>query len=139
MAIELDHLGAALRALRLAANLTQVAVSKASGLSAGQISKWEHGHQTPTLPRLARFLNAVGADLRALQDALDGAGDAPEPPAGTEVSVLEAFRDYELRRFELMPELRELVREMMQPAADDLKDLRRRLDEMDQHQDGDDD
>jgi len=139
MAIELDHLGEALRALRQAAKLTQVAVRKASGLSAAQISKWENGHQTPSLPHLARFLNAVGADLRALQDALDDAGAASRPPAGTEISVLEAFRDYEYRRLELMPELREIVRELMQPASEELEELRQRLDEMDRRQDGDDD
>ncbi|MCP4654765.1 MAG: helix-turn-helix domain-containing protein [bacterium] len=139
MAIELDHLGEALRALRRAAKLTQVAVHKASGLSGGQISKWERGHQTPLLPHLARFLNAVGADFGDLQDALDVAGAAPEPPAGTELSTPEAFRDYEYRRLELMPELREIVRELIQPASEGLEELRRRLDEIDQRRDGDDD
>ncbi|MCP4658224.1 MAG: helix-turn-helix transcriptional regulator [bacterium] len=138
MSIELDHLGRALRALRQAANLTQTAIHNRTGISGGQISKWEHGHETPSLPRLARFLNAVGADFRALQDAIKAAAPRPEPPQGAKIRPLETFRDREYRRIELVPELREIVGELIRPTVEGMEELRRRLDEMEQRRDGDD-
>ena len=138
MTIELDHLGKALRALRQEANLTQTAVHDRTGISCGQISKWEHGHETPSLPWLARFLNAVGADFRALQDALEAAAPRPEPPPRAGIRPIDTFRDREVRRIDLVPELREIVGELIRPTVEGLDELRRRLDEMERRRDGDD-
>ena len=73
----LDRLGPALRRLRTAARFTQTEVCERTGLLAPQLSRWENGHEVPTLESLVRFLSAVGAGLSDLERLLLGkTGDA---------------------------------------------------------------
>ncbi len=74
----LMELGTALRDLRVARRLTQSDVAARSGVAASQLSRWERGHEMPTLPSLVKVLSAVRADLGDLQHRmLVAAGELP--------------------------------------------------------------
>jgi transcriptional regulator with XRE-family HTH domain len=65
------RLGAGLRAIREAQGLSQVNLSKASGVSRSSISAIERGRQEPTFRTLMRLRDGLGvpiADALALYD-----------------------------------------------------------------------
>ena len=113
------QLGQALRYLRRAQKLTQLSVSArarkllGSRLGAEQISKWENGHDWPTLQSLVDFLIAVDRDLCDLQRALSGIQGA----------------ESEETRLEYSPELRSLVAELI-GESDEMAQLRSRVDDL---------
>ncbi len=74
-------LGAALRELRQAERLSQRDVARRTGLAASQLSRWERGHERPSLASLVKYLGAVRADLSDLQrQLLVAAGEAVAAP-----------------------------------------------------------
>lgn len=76
-AVSLDgvKLGARLRALRVAAGLTQAELARRTGIHRPNIARVEAGRHTPSLETLARLAGAIGVTTtRVLQgDQLDGA------------------------------------------------------------------
>ena len=77
--ITVDHLsgmGEALKELRWQARMKQVEVCRATGLTAPQVSRYENGHEMPTVESLVKYLGSVGADLCDLQSVLV-TGQAP--------------------------------------------------------------
>lgn len=70
------RLGAELRRLRIAADLTLAEAHKRAGVSLGYISQIELGKNAPSLAVLCRLAAAVGA---APGDVV-AAATAPEPP-----------------------------------------------------------
>lgn len=96
---KLRHVPVVLRRMRLRAGHTSVrsaiqAIRKKTGFAIGRptISKWENGRATPNLTVLVTFLEGLGYDLKAFQDALDhAAGEGvPEPgPAGAGSMAVE--------------------------------------------------
>ena len=106
------QLGQALRRLRRSQQLTQVDVSDrarelGSRLAAEQISKWENGHDWPTVQSLLNYLAAVGRDFCDLQRALNGLQAAE--------SVEREAADPRFRHY---PELRALVAELLGESAE---------------------
>ncbi len=115
----LDHLGATLRQLRLAAGLSQAEVCNRTGLLRPQLSRWENGHDVPTLESLVRFLVATGAGLGDLERALL---DAEEEPRRAAVRrELRLIRARHRRRIEATPGLRRLVRRIARPDPEGLE------------------
>jgi|ERR1035437_1125301 transcriptional regulator with XRE-family HTH domain len=60
------NIGTNLKALRLQAGLTQVQLSKASGVSQGTITGYEHDLQRPSAEKLAALAKALGVAMEAL-------------------------------------------------------------------------
>jgi len=121
--------------LRWGARLTQTEVRDRTGMSAPQLSRYENGHETPSLESLVKYLNAVGADLCDLQRVLvegvktdartvevrrEDAG--PRGPAGLSPEVE--------RRVEAGSELLRVITEMVQPNSEFLQGIERRLREL---------
>ncbi len=80
--INLEHLsdmGAALKELRWHARMKQVEVCRATGMTAPQVSRYENGHEMPTVESLVRYLVAVEADLCDLQAVLVTGRKPPYP------------------------------------------------------------
>lgn len=78
-----DQIGQRLRAMRIAAGLSQeqLAVRLGTDVAAGTVSRWERGTRVPTVATLVRIAEALGADAEALFRGLfaassDGAADA---------------------------------------------------------------
>ncbi len=94
---QLSGFGEALKELRWQARMKQVEVCRATGMTAPQVSRYENGHEMPTVESLFRYLVAVGADLCALQAVLEtgkaasGAGQ-PQPRHQT-LAELSAMRE----------------------------------------------
>ncbi len=59
----LEHVGATLRQLRLAAGFSQAELCARTGMLPPQLSRWENGHDAPTLESLVKFLVTTGASL----------------------------------------------------------------------------
>jgi transcriptional regulator with XRE-family HTH domain len=59
-------LGARLKALRSAAGLSQCELSRRTGLSREQISRYEHDRVPPTWPTLAKLIRVLGVRLVAV-------------------------------------------------------------------------
>ncbi len=59
-------IGTNLKALRLQAGLTQVQLSKASGVSQGAITGYEHDLQRPTADKLAALAKALNVPMEAI-------------------------------------------------------------------------
>ena len=79
--LRVEHLagfGEVLKELRWRARMKQVDVCRATGMTAPQVSRYENGHEMPTVESLVKYLAAVGADLCDLQAVL--AGKAVPPP-----------------------------------------------------------
>ncbi len=76
--------------------------------------------------------------ILASLSSVQAAAPRPKPPPRAGIRPLETFHDREVRRIDLMPELREIVGELIRPTVEGLDELRRRLDEMEQRRDGDD-
>lgn len=68
-------IGTNLKALRLQAGLTQVQLSKASGVSQGAITGYEHDLQRPTADKLAALAKALNVPMEAIVSL-----DAPAQP-----------------------------------------------------------
>src|ERR1035437_3464648 len=60
------NIGTNLKALRLQAGLTQVQLSKASGVSQGTITGYEHDLQRPSAEKLAALAKALSVPMEAL-------------------------------------------------------------------------
>ena len=86
--ISVEHLsrfGEALKELRWDARMKQVEIVRGTGMTAPQISRYENGHEMPTVESLVKYLSAVGADFHDLQRVLEteaGAADGEPQPAG---------------------------------------------------------
>ena len=72
---DLSNLGPALKDLRLNVRMTQGEVCALAGLKSSQLSRWENGHEKPTLESVVKVLAALGRDLGDLQDILAGTYD----------------------------------------------------------------
>ena len=115
----LDRLGDALHRLRLAARFSQAEVCARSGLRAPQLSRWENGHDVPTLESLVRFLGTVGASLADLERALLGEEDAE---LGVAVArELRRIRAGHRRKIAESPDLRRAVRQILRPNPEGLE------------------
>ncbi len=69
---DLSNLGPALKELRQNVRMTQGEVCALAGLKSSQLSRWENGHEKPTLESVVKVLAALGRDLGDLQDILAG-------------------------------------------------------------------
>lgn len=83
---QVEHLGQALRWLRLNRGVMQHEVARKAGITGPMLSKYEHSKTMPTLPVLSKILEAMGCDLSDLASALEmlsgGSGfDEIETPA----------------------------------------------------------
>ncbi|MCP4659717.1 MAG: helix-turn-helix transcriptional regulator [bacterium] len=68
----LPYLGAALNALRTRAGLTQAEVAtRADSMYPPQISRYERGHEEPSMSSLVKYLSAIDADFADLQAELE--------------------------------------------------------------------
>ncbi|MCP4549738.1 MAG: helix-turn-helix transcriptional regulator [bacterium] len=132
----LRYLGAALSALRTRAGLTQAAVAKrAESMHPPQISRYEHGHEEPTVSSLVKYLSAIDADFADLQEELEVQARSSE--LEREVgSALDEFCRKTQSRLPHVPEMRKLLAEMMRPTLDEVRVLRRRLEEIERERGG---
>jgi DNA-binding XRE family transcriptional regulator len=71
--IDGTKLGARIRELRLAANLTQAELARRTGIHRPNIARVEAGRHTPSLETLARLAAAIGVPTASV---LDIGGDA---------------------------------------------------------------
>lgn len=69
---DLSNLGPALKELRQNVRMTQGEVCALAGLKSSQLSRWENGHEKPTLESVVKVLAALGRDLGDLQAILAG-------------------------------------------------------------------
>ncbi len=93
--ISVEHLagmGAALKELRWHARMKQVEVCRATGMTAPQVSRYENGHEMPTVESLVRYLGAVEADLCDLQAVLV-TGQKPMYPTSPRDPSKRPFRN----------------------------------------------
>ncbi len=68
----LSNLGQALKDLRWASRKTQAQITTETGMNAPQLSRYENGHEVPSLESLVKYLGALGCDLCDLQKVLTG-------------------------------------------------------------------
>lgn len=78
-----DELGRALRWLREKAGLRQYETATAAGITKAMLSAYETGKQRPSLESLEKVLDALDADLAALERALDHVNERPPRRSGT--------------------------------------------------------
>lgn len=76
-----EGLGKALRWLREKKSRRQYELAEAAGITKAMLSSYETGKQRPSLETLEKTLDALGADLATLGDALDHVNERPRPPA----------------------------------------------------------
>ncbi len=76
-----EGLGKALRWLREKKSRRQYEVAEAAGITKAMLSSYETGKQRPSLETLEKALDALGADLATLGDALDHVNERPRSPA----------------------------------------------------------
>ncbi len=69
---DLSSLGPALKELRNNVRMTQGEVCALAGLKSSQLSRWENGHEKPTLESVVKVLAVLGRDLADLQAILAG-------------------------------------------------------------------
>lgn len=101
-----EHFGSAIRALRKRGALTQEALAERCSLSRSAIGQFERGLASPSLETLGRILDAIGADLRDLQDELDRQSgeqletgeEAPDPALSIEIGGVQLSREEVDRR-----------------------------------------
>ena len=88
----LSRLGQALKDLRWASRKTQAQISAETGMNAPQLSRYENGHEVPSLESLVKYLSALDCDLCDLQRALVGEGSPKSTAARTDrETVLDLF------------------------------------------------
>jgi transcriptional regulator with XRE-family HTH domain len=75
-------LGKAMRWLRAKQDRRQYEVAAAAGVTKAMLSAYETGKQKPSLETLEKILEALGADLADLHDALLIVNDRSGPPGG---------------------------------------------------------
>lgn len=73
-------IGKQLRNVRLGAGMTQIQLSKASGVSQGAITAYENDLQNPTAEKLAALAKALGVPMESLIDP-EAIPQAAEPEA----------------------------------------------------------
>ncbi len=131
----LHYLGPALNALRTRAGLTQAEVAaRSESMHPPQISRYEHGHEEPSVSSLVKYLSAIDADFADLQVELDQQVRSSE--LEREVgSALDEFCRKTQSRLPHVPELRKLLAEMMRPTLDEVRVLRKRLEEIERERD----
>jgi transcriptional regulator with XRE-family HTH domain len=79
----LHGLGKALRWLRAKQDRRQYELAAAAGITKAMLSAYETGKQKPSLDTLEKILDALGADLADLHDALQIVNDRrPQPDRG---------------------------------------------------------
>lgn len=111
----LEHLGAALRKLRIQARFTQADVCERTGLKTPQLSRWENGHEIPTLESLVKYLSTIGSSLSALeQRLLQASRENDDTPA----AALEWIGDRHARRIASDADIRSAVEEIVRRNAD---------------------
>ena len=115
----LEHLGDALRQLRMAGRFTQAEICARTGLRTPQLSRWENGHEVPTLESLVKFLNAVGASLADLERALLGEED--EERNAAVAKELRRIRAGHQQRIASSSDLRLAVKEILRPSPEGLE------------------
>ncbi len=94
----------------------------ATGMTAPQVSRYENGHEMPTVESLVKYLNAVGADFRDLQRALETSAEAGgDQPAG------EPRPRVEEDRLEQSPALRQVVGGLMELNIEGIGRLEHRM------------
>jgi transcriptional regulator with XRE-family HTH domain len=71
-------IGKQLKNARLSAGLTQIQLSKASGVSQGAITAYENDLQNPTAEKLASLAKALGVPMETLLDP-EAIAQTPEP------------------------------------------------------------
>ncbi len=76
--LEEMSIGKQLKNARLSAGLTQIQLSKASGVSQGAITAYENDLQNPTAERLAALAKALGVPMESLVDPEAAAPQAQE-------------------------------------------------------------
>jgi transcriptional regulator with XRE-family HTH domain len=72
-----ENLGQALRLLRRRDGRSQVELAEAAGVSAAMLSNYEKGTKMPTVGSLGKIIDALGVELRRLDEALDLVNDRP--------------------------------------------------------------
>ncbi len=113
----LERLGGALRQLRDAACFTQAEVCARADLRRPQLSRWENGHEVPTLESLIKYLGAIGAGLADLERELIGEEDR-DRIAAVSKEVRQIREDHQLRILS-SSDLRSAVEEIMNAEAVD--------------------
>ncbi len=109
----LDRLGGVLSKLRDASRFTQAEVCARANLHTPQLSRWENGHEMPTLESLIKYLSAIGAGLADLERALLGEEDL-ERIAAINKEVRQ-IRDDHRRLVRSSYDLRLAVKKVMRP------------------------
>ena len=99
------HVGALLRRVRVRLGWGQLKVADRTGATMGRISRWEHGHQAPTLFNLWRLCAAYGLTPAELLRE-----DEPLLPPGWPPEALDALRE--------RPELREAVAKILKGGGE---------------------
>jgi transcriptional regulator with XRE-family HTH domain len=96
---KLRHVPAALTILRRRAGHSTIqsaaeVIRKKTGRAMGRptLSNWEHGQCTPSLASLTVFLDGLGYDFEAFQDALDEAGGDASPESVVEAAAVSPPR-----------------------------------------------
>lgn len=106
-----SYIGPALRMLRGRAGLTQGELAEIATITKSQVSKYEGGHQRPTLDTLDRITTALGVDVfglalalreveqalalrRADGDGLDGAARRRMLRSKARTEVVQGFSRY---------------------------------------------
>ncbi len=148
--IRVEHLsnfGGALKELRWRARMKQIEVCRATGMTAPQVSRYENGHEMPTIESLVKYLGAVSSDLCELQQVLVGTAEhatAPEagvppiePPAAGGPPVadpvlkrrvgLEQIRREDDHRLRESSGLRQVVSGMMELNVEGMERLEHRM------------
>ena len=82
-----DGLHQALRWLRNRRGLQQKEIAEAAGITRGMLSAYENGKQNPSLETLDKLLQALGAGLPELYEALSLQQGAQVPPARPSAST----------------------------------------------------
>ena len=139
--ITVEHLsgmGEALKELRWQARMKQVEVCRATGLTAPQVSRYENGHEMPTVESLVKYLGSVGADLCDLQSVLV-TGQVPErkpaparPDPAAEQGGVDRVREEGDRRLESSSSLRQAVGTLLSLNIDGMERLEHRMKSMEE-------
>jgi len=80
--MKLEKLGPALRTLRERRLWKQNELARRAGVTRAMVSAYEKGTRLPSLRTLSRLLEALGADLRHLDSALNDDQRDQEPYRG---------------------------------------------------------
>lgn len=104
-----DHIGRAIRALRVELHWSQRDLARRARVTSALLSSYERGRKLPSLPSLGKLLDALGVDLEQLEDQLDrlnerGPKHGPATSRGRTVPGVDLARFFGLqavpRRFE---------------------------------------